>query len=409
MTYANDEKNITKTPLIIAEKISIDSEVYSEKRDFYVSVPVSYSQVTKKYPLLFVLDGDHFIRMADLASKDLAASHQIEEMIVVAISQKNRRDELKMPGASKFSTFIQSEVIPYVKENYRTTDFYSIYGHSLGGSFVLNTLMNNDQYFTNYIAISPVLDFDGTAKIVDLERFFSKKSVNPKYLFLAKGNEKDQYQKTIPVLVNMINQDKPQWLRFTFQSFPDNSHATVALPSMFAALTDLFDGWIMPQIGKLNAFKSVKQAKNIGGFDKVKAYYQSYSAKLGFEFAVPNIVYSRFAWIYHNAKDHLTLLNLVRNEGKDREEVNYYLAQSYLYSKNYNNAVSLMKEDLKLNPQHSRGWYTLSLAHRELNQNEKAKIALLKAIDLARANDSDQLNKYETMLHTLKLGKNIEE
>ncbi len=401
-THANDKKDsIIKTPLVIAEKITMYSEVFKIDRDFYVSLPANYSLVSKKYPILFVLDGDHFIRMADLASKDLSSSHQSEEMIIVAIAQKDRRSELREPGAIQFFNYINSELVPYIKQNYRTTDFHSIYGHSLGGSFVLDIMLRNDRLFNNYFAVSPVIDMEGTPKINDLKRYFSQKTNQKKYFYLAKGNEKDQYQKTIPVVAKMINENQPDWLRFTHQQFPDKSHATVALPTMFASISELYQGWILPEMGNLNAFNSIEQVKAIGGYKKVKEYYQNYSLKLGFEFSVPSIVYSRFAWIYHNAKDHESLLNLIRQEGKDREEVNYYLGQSYLYGKNYENAVSLMQEDVKLNPNHIRGWYTLSLAHREINQMDEAKSALLKAIELAKVNNSEHLNKYEKMLHTL--------
>lgn len=44
---------------------------------------------------------------------------------------------------------------PYIQSHYRTANNHILVGQSIGGLFVLNTLIENPARFNHYIAISP--------------------------------------------------------------------------------------------------------------------------------------------------------------------------------------------------------------------------------------------------------------
>ena len=53
---------------------------------------------------------------------------------------------------------IKNQIIPLLESNFRTSHHHTILGHSFGGVFVCFALLKYPEIFSNYIAISPILD-----------------------------------------------------------------------------------------------------------------------------------------------------------------------------------------------------------------------------------------------------------
>jgi len=53
-------------------------------------------------------------------------------------------------GAAEFLKALQTEIIPFVDNNYKTNTDRGITGHSLGGLFTAYCLLNSDGYFTRF-------------------------------------------------------------------------------------------------------------------------------------------------------------------------------------------------------------------------------------------------------------------
>ncbi len=63
-------------------------------------------------------------------------------------------------GADRFLDFIESELMPFVDENFRTAPHRTLIGHSLGGSLVVYALVERPDLFQAAIAISPAISND---------------------------------------------------------------------------------------------------------------------------------------------------------------------------------------------------------------------------------------------------------
>ncbi len=71
---------------------------------------------------------------------------------------ETHRIEPSMGGASAFMQFLDNEVKPFVSSRYDVQeDGATIFGSSLGGLFVVHTLLTAPASFDNYIAVSPAL------------------------------------------------------------------------------------------------------------------------------------------------------------------------------------------------------------------------------------------------------------
>ncbi len=398
----SQDKVVNVSSINIGQEFVIESEHLQDKRSIFVSKPKDYDITTRDFPVILILDGDFFFELISSTSKYLAYSHQMDDSVVVAIPQKHRHQELKGAGVVAFREFIKHEVIPLVSANFRVNSHRILIGHSLGGSFALDTMINDHELFNAYVAISPVVDSEGTPSIKQIGEFLAQQQ-GQTYLYLSKGNESGHYESTIPQLGEKIKKLSKDKRKLNYKEYPNETHGTVPLVVITDSMRDLYDGWILPEMGDLNSFNSLKDIEKIGGYKRIEEYYKDYSSRMGVEFSIPYIVYSRFAWIYHQEKQHEVLKEFVKEKGgnSESERVNYYLGQAYLYSKDYQHAIELMKVDLDHHPKHALGWYTLGQAYEGNDQIDLAIKAYQKAIAHASPGQSKEVDGIKEKIHKL--------
>lgn len=145
----------------------INSVKLNEKRTVSVTLPPSYEQNTqKKYPVLYLLDGEYLLAPFQGALTYGAYWDDLPEVIIVGINQGNERyndctvDEingLPFEKGAKFFEFVGSEVVSYIDEKYRTSSFRIIAGHDTTAGFLNFYLYKDIPLFDAYISLSPEL------------------------------------------------------------------------------------------------------------------------------------------------------------------------------------------------------------------------------------------------------------
>ena len=140
------------------------SSVLNEERNYRIYLPDSYAWATdRRYPVLYVLDGDLEFLHTAVSVGYLAAHGEIPEMIVVGLDSTVRvRDFTQTDwaeawvgggGADNFKRFLSTELIPTIEQKYRTDGFRVLSGHSAGGQFVLFCLTSEPSLFHAYFAL----------------------------------------------------------------------------------------------------------------------------------------------------------------------------------------------------------------------------------------------------------------
>ena len=167
----------------------ITSAVVHQEYLIKVRLPDDYQRTDKRYPVLYLLDGDHAFAMATDIVQYLEYG-SLPELIIVspAYGSKdgpgsggtNMRDrDLRFPGPTvpgdaggdKYLRFLAEELIPYVDSSFRTIpDDRTLWGYSLGATFALHALFHEPALFKRYV----VLDGFG-ADIPELERAFAER------------------------------------------------------------------------------------------------------------------------------------------------------------------------------------------------------------------------------------------
>jgi predicted alpha/beta superfamily hydrolase len=174
---------------------SSESTLSSKKgRHYRVQVSVPDASPPKDgYPVLYVLDGNGWFG----AAVDVARMREYEKLlptIVVGIAPAGKDffdvarsydftspgtsdpdfDGIPLGGADEFLAFIEGVVKPWVGARYHVDAHRRIlFGHSMGGMFVLHTLFKSPGSFDVYLAASPDVPYGGEAILKEAPAFES--------------------------------------------------------------------------------------------------------------------------------------------------------------------------------------------------------------------------------------------
>ena len=241
----------------LGKSYTLKSEILSQTRRINVFFPPAYREGDSRYPVLFLLDGgvkEDFIHIAGIAS--LAAEfRKIRPFLVVGIEGVDRyhdlihpsevaedRERLPTSGGSKaFRSFLEKELIPHVKKQFRTTEETVIMGESAAGMFVLETLLRQPNLFQGYIAVSPMLWWDNQSLAKGAPQWLSKKPFpEDRRLYLTIGDEGGPMQGGVDLLVEALKAHGSDGLKWHYAPMPQESHGTIFHPAALAALRKFF-------------------------------------------------------------------------------------------------------------------------------------------------------------------------
>ncbi|QNR85241.1 tetratricopeptide repeat protein [Pedobacter riviphilus] len=274
---------------ISADIIKLPSKVLGEDRKIYIYVPpVDTLRPAKRYPVLYVLDGDnHFSMLAEycryLSRLDV---NVMPEMIIVGIPNTNRTRDLTPThsifdydgkpdtssnsrfkpsgGGNNFLQFIGSELIPYVDAHYKTEAFKIFAGHSFGGIATINCLLTQPDMFGAYVAISPSFWWDKEYLLKLADKKLKNNQIINKMVFYSDANEggsdKSTFHRDLLKFDSIITQKKITGLDYKYVYYPEEIHMTEPIKAYYDALRFIYKQWDLPQMDpKLLNATAVKQ------------------------------------------------------------------------------------------------------------------------------------------------------
>ena len=245
-------------PLDAGNKVqtNIHSTILNEERSVIIHLPRNYSKDTaQKYPVMYVLDGtsqdDHTAdKMTVLSDAGL-----VPAALVVGLpnTRGNRErdqtppfmrrtvDDEKSPygAGDKFLSFIESELIPFIDSNYRTTGYRMLSGNSRGGLFVLYSLLEKPSLFqARFCYSTPVWRFENL--MVNRTSGFLRASPSlDGFLYISVGHkETAQMIEGFGKLVDVLKKNRQKHLRWVADHTPYAVHQDNALISTSKGLVE---------------------------------------------------------------------------------------------------------------------------------------------------------------------------
>ncbi|MBK0063824.1 MULTISPECIES: alpha/beta hydrolase [unclassified Acinetobacter] len=171
--------------------------------EYFIQVYIPYTPAPKTgYPVLYMLDGNAVFNSASSIAQSLGGGSEkmgLDPVVIVTIGypsetqfsgQQRALDYTPLPksdpqkderyqygGADNFLKFIQNELKPRIQQGIQiNTQQQTLFGHSFGGLFTLDTFFKHPQSFNRYIAASPSLWFDQSVLTKELQQFKQKKT-----------------------------------------------------------------------------------------------------------------------------------------------------------------------------------------------------------------------------------------
>ncbi|MEP6494669.1 MAG: alpha/beta hydrolase-fold protein [bacterium] len=243
-------------PLVMGQTFSIVSKTMGESRRINVYLPQVYADSPSvRLPVLYMPDGgmaEDFLHVAGLVEVSVGNS-TMRPFILVGIENTERRRDMTGPttrdddkkiavhvgGSAVFRQFIRGELMPEIKQRYRTTNETAIVGESLAGLFVVETFFLEPDLFDTYIAFDPSLWWNGASLIAKASERLRTRPASKKTLYFASSDEKGIIENT-ERLSDLLTKDASRDLNWHYERMPEETHGTIYHPAALRAFRALF-------------------------------------------------------------------------------------------------------------------------------------------------------------------------
>lgn len=390
----------------VGKKVIINSSIMGEERGLQIYLPESYGQGQKKYPVLYILDGQYLFFNGVSAVQTLAGKFDMmPEMIVVGITNNSPQRYSHLTG-TKFMDFLEKEVLTYIDATYRTTDERVIFGWQHAGTLIVETLIRKPHLFDANIIADP-FPLDGKGEQSRIGRL--EKKITDEFdghLFFGVGGKGGMVVDGTNKLASILTQKAPKSFTWDYVILSEEEHRTVAAPLLPMGLRHYFQNYSDLYLTTLDAYKKA------GGLDCVQAYFKKRGERYGFSPEISSgtmwSMVSR-AIIADDFDYFVTFMNEFRPKGfiRDSRIGNiFWYADYYAKYRKYDEALSLYQEVADKYADSAPFSHKMGKIYQAQGDMENAEKKYQKAITLAQAANDAEQTEYEKSLASLR-GKNV--
>jgi len=265
---------------------SLHSAILNQKRFVQVFVPPGYKAGSAtKYDVLYVLDGGNWnTGLVTQIQRFIEGQGLMPSTIIVSVLGIDRNIELTPTvlkswnaptgGADKFLAYLKDELIPHVNKHYPSNGDNTLWGHSLGGMFVMYALVKEPTIFKSYISVDPSLWWDhcyvpkmAAAKLPAL----TSSNIT---LFISGREGPTFHEMKIDTMELVLKKTAPANLNWKVVAYPGETHSSIRLKTVYDGLKFTYDGYstgieFLPMNGMVLKDKPYK----IWSDDTVRVHY----------------------------------------------------------------------------------------------------------------------------------------
>ncbi|KAB1158610.1 esterase [Tenacibaculum aiptasiae] len=330
--------------ITIGTNYIIESTILNENREIQVYLPDSYNSSKERYPVMYILDGQWFFTNGVGIQKSLRTPGAIPEMIIVGIKNKNPlRRTLFNNERTKFTSFLEKEVISFIDGNFRTTNERIIYGWEAAAYYVSKLILEKNELFSGGIITD-----GGFASEKIIKNFKSTKDV---YLYIANSKKDIYYIASTEAFSKGLKKHNPENLLWKYELFNDEVHETMPHLAMYKGIMYYYHNY------DSLVFESIEAYEKAGGISYLKSFFKERAKRFGGNGKIDNSTKNSLIWLAWR-RDNFKYFSFFMEEFKDVLDTRRYdsaywknrLAQFYLKHKDYKNAVKFFEEGIKKYP-----------------------------------------------------------
>lgn len=351
-------------PLTIGRLVKYWSKALGEERTLLITTPAGYDRFARRYPVVYVLDGEGNHILAAAVTNFLARNNQMPPAIVVSITNTNRTrdftptaaaDRPGSGGGARFMEFFKAELVPWVEQNYRTEPYRILVGHSLCGMFAIWTMLTEPDLFQGLVAVSPYVMWDNDYVVRLAAERLSAIPATRRSLYITLGNEPD-YKPALDRFLKLMKGKAPKSTTCHFVPLENENHDSVLLESIHRGLVAIYAGW-QPSGDLLTL-----------GLKGLEDHYRQLSQKYGYTIEVPEAMLNQLGYLYLQQR------------------------------KDSHAAITVFRRNVELFPNSANVYDSLGEALEQTGQLEEAVRAYREAVSRAEKNLDANLNIYRQNL-----------
>lgn len=367
------------------------SKALEQERLIDIAVPANYFETaeTYKYPVIFVMDAELMFPMVSGLVHQMTANSQMPDSIIVGINNVAgaRRDITPKPfdrdgkpywfggQEDKYLQFLTDELLPFLDENYRATDFRILAGLSPTAQFTLHSFWKAPKAFDGYIAINATdftaVGYEGKTVFEKIEQSLLDAPARSAFLYVSMPqsgvSRNPKIAEAYKRLTNQLARFEPQGVRVKTEAVNKSAYAAT-LPALMSALEMIY-----PAVKWDPDYRDFFSEKPGQTLRNLQVYYEGLGSEYGFV-ALPKG--ERF---------------FNRNRMK---RLGYYLLQK----KRADEAMDIFNYWVKLYPNSANAHDSLADALRAMGQTQEEKIVRMRAVSLAREHNDARLAIFEKKL-----------
>ena len=306
--------------ITVAKNDTLFSKILKENRELLIHIPREFHSAYPpvSYPVLYVLDPEaHFLSLVGMVER--MSTNSAEEicppMIVVGVQNTHRvRDMFPIQEEDRFHEFLETELIPYIDENYPTQPYRVLFGHSISGLRTVHTAIFHRNLFNAYIAIDPSFCHQYCRWWKKYPQQRENFELGDNRMFLAMAHtmgDKDTTEirldtsgrathmnSMMEFAEKMLKKNKEKQT-FTWKYYPEYSHSGVTLQASLDGLEQIFS-WFKNE--SLDILYS-ENSSPTQAFQAYSSHFQQVSSELGYEYLPPEAQVSMLVeYLYRSKK-----------------------------------------------------------------------------------------------------------
>lgn len=370
----------------VGKNYFIQSDVLNEKREIQIYLPDGYDKNNRKYPVLFLLDGQRLFLYGVSLVQSFTHFELTPEFIVVGIKNKYpQRFSHFSNTENTFLSFLEKEAIRFVDDNFRTSGERLLFGWEYGGSFVIQSMIDKPGLFDAYLAASPYPIIEKTKTIDSL--ISNDSGLKGQLYFTVSINEGMVVEGT-DSLDSVLSNRSINDLKWTYKKLEGEEHTSTPYATIYHGLKSYY--FYYPEL-QFNTFEEFTKA---GGLSYVNEYYRQRSKKFGFSPELSDwtkFTIIRNAMRANNYEQFDSFVSkFISDEfiGQLRGSRPYSIAEFYLKHKEYEDAINILKILVDKYPNSERPLNSLGDVYTSLKNENKATEYYNKAAEIAESNSN---------------------
>lgn len=225
------------------------TEPQSKKSETLTSLQTSSSETNKRYPVIYLLDGEANYALVSSMLERMALSNGAQEYIIVSLESQNRLYDFAPTvnmdrrgpygeggGGDKFLDFIEKELIKVMRNQYQASDFSAVMGHSVGGLLVFHAFYSRPSLFNGHMAFSPAVWWGEQETMTEVKKYVYSSEDIGSYLYTNIGNEAGMMREHYDSLVNTLQRNRTSELVLQSEHYPHDSHGLTFSAGLYSAL-----------------------------------------------------------------------------------------------------------------------------------------------------------------------------